>query len=39
VSAIRTVRRNELGRLEVTLHDSDETLPVSQAFQWRFRRM
>ena len=39
VSAIRTVRRNELGRLEVVLHESEETLPVSQAFQWRFRRM
>jgi DNA-binding LytR/AlgR family response regulator len=39
VSAIRTVRRNELGRLEIALHDSAETLPVSQAFQWRFRGM
>jgi DNA-binding LytR/AlgR family response regulator len=39
VSAIRTVRRNELGRLEVALHDSEETLSVSQAFQWRFRGM
>jgi DNA-binding LytR/AlgR family response regulator len=39
VSAIRTVRRNELGRLEVALHDSAETLSVSQAFQWRFRGM
>ncbi len=39
VSAIRTVRRNELGRLEIALHDSTETLPVSQTFQWRFRGM
>jgi len=39
VSAIRAVRRNELGRLELALHDSAETLPVSQAFQWRFRGM
>lgn len=39
VSAIRAVRRNELGRLEITLHDSAEVLPVSQAFQWRFRGM
>jgi DNA-binding LytR/AlgR family response regulator len=39
VSAIRAVRRNELGRLEITLHDSAEILPVSQAFQWRFRGM
>jgi len=39
VKAIRAVRRNELGRLEIALHDSAEILPVSQAFQWRFRGM
>jgi DNA-binding LytR/AlgR family response regulator len=39
VSAICAVRRNELGRLEIALHDSAETLPVSQAFRWRFRGM
>jgi DNA-binding LytR/AlgR family response regulator len=39
VSAICAVRRNELGRLEIALHDSEETLPVSQAFRWRFRGM
>jgi DNA-binding LytR/AlgR family response regulator len=39
VSAIRAVRRNELGRLEIALHGSAEILPVSQAFQWRFRGM
>jgi DNA-binding LytR/AlgR family response regulator len=39
VSAIRTVRRNELGRLEIALHDSAEILPVSDAFRWRFRGM
>jgi len=39
VSAIHAVRRNELGRLEVALHSSAEILPVSQAFQWRFRGM
>jgi DNA-binding LytR/AlgR family response regulator len=39
VSAIHAVRRNELGRLEIALHGSAEILPVSQAFQWRFRGM
>jgi DNA-binding LytR/AlgR family response regulator len=39
MSAIRAVRWNELGRLEIALHGSDEILPVSQAFQWRFRGM
>jgi DNA-binding LytR/AlgR family response regulator len=39
VSAIRTLRRNELGGLELTLYDSSEILPVSQAFRWRFRGM
>jgi DNA-binding LytR/AlgR family response regulator len=39
VSAIRAVRRNDLGKLEITLRDSPEILPVSQAFQWRFRGM
>jgi DNA-binding LytR/AlgR family response regulator len=39
VSAIRSVQRNELARLEVALHGSAEILPVSQAFQWRFRGM
>jgi DNA-binding LytR/AlgR family response regulator len=39
VSAIRSVRRNELGRLEVALKGSDEVLPVSQPFHYRFRGM
>jgi DNA-binding LytR/AlgR family response regulator len=39
VSAIRAVRRNELGRLEITLHESPEILPVSQPFEGRFRGM
>jgi DNA-binding LytR/AlgR family response regulator len=39
VSAIRAARRNELGRLEIALHDSTEILPVSQPFQGRFRGM
>jgi len=39
VSAIHAVRRNELGRLEIALHGSAQILPVSQAFQWRFRGM
>jgi DNA-binding LytR/AlgR family response regulator len=39
VRAIRAARRSELGRLELTLHGSAEILPVSQAFQWRFRGM
>jgi DNA-binding LytR/AlgR family response regulator len=39
VRAIRAVRRNELGGLEITLYDSAEILPVSQAFRWRFRGM
>jgi DNA-binding LytR/AlgR family response regulator len=39
VSAIRAVRRNELGGLEIALHHSAETLSVSQAFRWRFRGM
>jgi DNA-binding LytR/AlgR family response regulator len=39
VGAIREVRRNELGRMEIALRGSAEILPVSQAFQWRFRGM
>lgn len=39
VAAIRAVRRNDLGRLEIALHGSAEILPVSQPFQWRFRGM
>jgi DNA-binding LytR/AlgR family response regulator len=39
VRAIRAVRRNELGGLEITLYDSAEILLVSQAFRWRFRGM
>jgi DNA-binding LytR/AlgR family response regulator len=39
VSAIRAVRRTELGRLEIALHDSTEILPISEAFQRRFRGM
>lgn len=39
LGAIRSVRRNELGRMEIALHGSAEILPVSQPFQWRFRGM
>jgi DNA-binding LytR/AlgR family response regulator len=39
VSAIRAVRRDEEGRLRVILNGSTETLPVSAAFQGRFRPM
>lgn len=39
VSGINAVRRNDLGRMEITLHGSTEILPVSQPFQWRFRGM
>jgi len=39
VSAIRSFRRNELGKPEVALHGSDELLPVSQPFHYRFRGM
>jgi DNA-binding LytR/AlgR family response regulator len=39
VSAIRSVRRNEFGRLEVAVYGSEEILPVSQAFQAKFRGM
>jgi DNA-binding LytR/AlgR family response regulator len=39
VSAISAVRRNVQGRLQIVLHGSQEILPVSQAFQWRFRGM
>lgn len=39
VNAIRTVRRNDLGRMEIALHGTSEVLPVSQPFHWRFRGM
>lgn len=39
VSAIRAIRRDEDGRLRVQLHGSAETVPVSAAFQDRFRPM
>jgi DNA-binding LytR/AlgR family response regulator len=39
VSAIKTVRRNELGKLELTVHGSDQIIPVSQSFHHRFRGM
>jgi DNA-binding LytR/AlgR family response regulator len=39
VSAIRAIRRDEDGRLRVQLHGSAETVPVSAAFQERFRPM
>lgn len=39
VPAIRAVRRDEDGRLKILLHGSAETLPVSTAFQDRFRPM
>ncbi len=39
VRAIRSVRRNDLGRLELSVEGSPEALPVSQAFQHRFKGM
>ncbi len=39
VSAIRAVRRDEDGRLKIALHGSVDTVPVSAAFQDRFRPM
>jgi DNA-binding LytR/AlgR family response regulator len=39
IGAIKTVRRNEIGKLEVTVNGCDEILPVSQTFQHRFRGM
>lgn len=39
LSAIKTVLRNELGKLEIELHECDERLPVSQPFHYRFRGM
>lgn len=37
VGAIKHVRRNHLGALELAVEGSSETLPVSQAYQHRFR--
>lgn len=39
VRAIRQVRRTELGTMQVSIEGRSETLPVSQAFQHRFRGM
>ena len=39
VAAIRAVRRDEDGRLRIHLNGSAETLPVSAAFQDRFKPM
>jgi DNA-binding LytR/AlgR family response regulator len=39
VRAIKQVRRNELGALQVIIDGCAEVLPVSQAFQHRFRGM
>ncbi len=39
VRAIKHVRRTELGAMEVSVEGSSELLPVSQAFQYRFRAM
>jgi DNA-binding LytR/AlgR family response regulator len=39
VSAIRTVERSEDGKLHLTLRGHSEVLPVSSAFQHRFRAM
>lgn len=39
VPAIRSVRRDEDGRLKILLNGAAETLPVSAAFQDRFRPM
>lgn len=38
-SAVDRVRRDELGKFNLRLRGSDEVLPVSQAFQHRFRGM
>ena len=38
-SAVDRVRRDELGKFGLRLRGSDEVLPVSQAFQHRFRGM
>lgn len=39
VRAIKHVRRTELGAMELAVEGSSEVLPVSQAFQQRFRGM
>jgi DNA-binding LytR/AlgR family response regulator len=39
VPAIRAIRKDEDGRLKILLHGSAETVPVSAAFQDRFRPM
>ncbi len=39
VRAIKQVRRNELGAMQVIIDGCAEVLPVSQAFQHRFRGM
>jgi DNA-binding LytR/AlgR family response regulator len=39
VRAIKHVLRTELGGMQVSVEGSSETLPVSQAFQHRFRGM
>jgi DNA-binding LytR/AlgR family response regulator len=39
VSAIQSVRRNELGKLQLQLDGVQELMPVSQAFQHRFKSM
>jgi DNA-binding LytR/AlgR family response regulator len=39
VSAIRTVERSDDGKLHLTLRGHSEVLPVSSAFQHRFRAM
>ena len=38
-SAVDRVRRDELGKIGLRLRGNDEVLPVSQAFQHRFRGM
>lgn len=39
VSAIRAIKRDEDGRLKILLHGTAETIPVSAAFQDRFKPM
>ena len=39
LSAIEGVRRNELGKLEISLRNCGEVIPVSQSFNRRFRGM
>jgi len=39
VGAIRSVEQDELGKLHLLVRGHDGSLPVSSAFQYRFRGM